>query len=94
VAELVRARDTNLGNGSQPSVQAEVFDRPGKWLSTSCDNDMPIEKIADLVGHNTTNVTQKVYRNSRVLHQPGEKPQVTRSQQCWNTVPGLCAAPV
>ena len=24
---------------------------------------MPIEKIADLVGHRTTNVTQKVYRH-------------------------------
>ena len=27
------------------------------------DNDVPIEKIADLVGHRTTIVTQTVYRH-------------------------------
>lgn len=33
------------------------------FVSISCDNDVPIEKIADLVGHRTTVVTQTVYRH-------------------------------
>jgi hypothetical protein len=32
----------------------------------------------DPCDHKSTIVTQKVYRNSRELHQPGEKPQATR----------------
>jgi hypothetical protein len=35
------------------------------------DNGVTIEQIADLVGHRTTIVTQKVYRNSRELHLSG-----------------------
>ena len=34
-------------------------------------------------------MTTAVYAKPRVLHQPGEKPQVTRSQRCRNSVPGL-----
>ena len=34
------------------------------------------------------------YANSRVLHQPGEKPQVTRSRRYRNSVPDLRAAAI
>ena len=37
--------------------------RVGTLLSTSCDHDVPIETIADLVGHASTAVTDKVYRH-------------------------------
>jgi hypothetical protein len=40
-----------------------------------------IEDIADLVGHAGTLVTEKVYRNSRELHQAGVNPQVAMSGQ-------------
>jgi integrase len=33
------------------------------FVSIMSDNDVPIEKIADLVGHRTTVVTQTVYRH-------------------------------
>ena len=33
------------------------------FVSIMSDNDVPIEKIADLVGHRTTIVTQTVYRH-------------------------------
>ena len=46
------------------------------FVSIMSDNGVTIEQIADLVGHRTTIVTQKVYRNSQELHQAGEKLQV------------------
>ena len=50
--------------------------------------------IAQLVaGHRDINTTMG-YKKSRVLHQPGEKPQVTRSQLCWNSVSDLRIAAV
>lgn len=33
------------------------------FVSITSDNDIPIEKIADLVGHRSTIVTQTVYRH-------------------------------
>jgi len=45
------------------------------------DNDVPIEKIADLVGHRTTIVTQTVtpapprHRNGRHRHEHDSRPQ-------------------
>jgi hypothetical protein len=32
-------------------------------------------------------LSTSVYANSRELHQPGEKPQVSRSRDSWNDVP-------
>jgi len=50
-----------------------------------------LKSIGDLLGHRRPDTTF-IYTNSRVLHLPGEKPQVTRSRQCWNSVPDLRAA--
>jgi integrase len=48
----------------RPSVRrAELFSRVRTLLSTSCDNGVPIETIADLVGHASTAVTEEVYRH-------------------------------
>jgi integrase len=48
------------------------------------DNGVPIEMIADLVGHASRAVTADVYTNPRELHQPGEKPQVAWSAHARN----------
>jgi len=44
--------------------------------------------IRDLLGHADVSTTE-IYANSRVLRQPGEKPQVTRSRRCRNRILGL-----
>ena len=49
--------------------------------------------IRDLLGHADVSTTE-IYANSRVLHQPGEFPQVSRSQQGPNGVPRLRTAAV
>jgi hypothetical protein len=49
--------------------------------------------IALWLGHEGTETT-RVYLNSQELHQPGEKPQVTRSRRCRNSVPALRVATV
>jgi integrase len=46
------------------------------FVSLMSDKGVPIETIADLVGHAGTRVTEKVYRNPRELHQMGEFLQV------------------
>ena len=50
--------------------------------------------IAQIIaGHKDINVTLG-YKNSQELHQPGEKPQVSRSRQGLDSVPRLRAAAV
>jgi integrase len=48
----------------------------------------PVEQIADILGHQSVQSTG-VYLNSQELHQTGEKPQVSRSQDCWISVPPI-----
>jgi integrase len=50
-------REAGIGEDWTPRELRHTF------VSILSDNDMPIEKIADLVGHRTTMVTQKVYRH-------------------------------
>jgi len=52
-----------------------------------------IEAVRRRLGHASTETTQ-LYTNSRVLHQPGEKPQVSRSWWGLNSVPCLPIAAV
>ncbi|MGH3288846.1 MAG: tyrosine-type recombinase/integrase [Streptosporangiaceae bacterium] len=49
---------------------------------------MALEAIQAQAGHASIDTT-RIYLNSRVLHQPGEKPQVSRSQPGRNSVPRL-----
>lgn len=49
--------------------------------------------VAELMGHASLETT-RLYTNSRELHQPGEKPQVSRSRQGRDSVPCLRTAAV
>jgi len=52
------------------------------------NNGLPIHIGAALLGHLNIQTTRG-YVNARVLHQTGEKPQVSRSKRCRNRVPDL-----
>jgi hypothetical protein len=45
---------------------------------------VPVKEIARLAGHASSRTLEVIYRNSPELHQPGEKPQVTRSALARN----------
>src|SRR5712692_11002367 len=64
------------------------------FATRSLRDGVPAEVVSRLLGHSPITTTVSVYGKTRVSHQPGEKPQVTSSQECWNTVPGLLTAPV
>ena len=74
-------------------ARLEVFDTVGKPLPTSFNRGMSLEAIAALLGHRSLDMTLR-YANSRVLHQLGEKPQVSRSPRRRNSVPRLRMAAV
>ncbi len=54
---------------------------------------MALEAVQAQAGHASIEST-RIYLNSRVLHQPGEKPQVTRSRRRPNSVSDLRIAAV
>jgi integrase len=49
------------------------------FVSIMSDHDVPVEKIADLVGHKGTLVTERVYRHQL-------KPVITKGAETMNTV--------
>ncbi len=49
------------------------------YVSIMSDNDVPIEVIADLVGHASTAVTEEVYRHQL-------KPVITKGAETMNTI--------
>jgi site-specific recombinase XerD len=49
------------------------------FVSLMSDNGVPIETIADLVGHASTAVTEEVYRHQL-------KPVITRGAETMNTI--------
>ena len=49
------------------------------FVSIMSDNDVPIETIADLVGHKGTSVTERVYRHQL-------KPVITKGATTMNTL--------
>ncbi len=59
--------------------------------SNVADAGGTIDEIQDLLGHVSMSSSQ-VYVNSRELHQPGEKPQVSSSRQGRDSVPHLRTA--
>jgi len=69
--------------------QLEVFGMVGKPLRTSFSSGAPVKTVSARIGHSTPLVTMSVYANPRELHQPGEKPQVSRSRRCRNSVSDL-----
>jgi integrase len=50
--------------------------------------------IQERLGHATIAETMDTYGKARVLHEAGEKPQVSRSPRCRNSVPRLPTAAV
>jgi integrase len=54
----------------------------------------PPKMLQEILGHASITTTLDLYGNSRVLHEAGEKPQVSRSLRCRNSVPCLRAAAV
>lgn len=51
-----------MRNNPSPPAPAQVFSTAGTLLSTGSDNEIPIEKISDLVGHSDTTTTETIYR--------------------------------
>ena len=68
--------------------QANPFSMVGNPLPTSFDAGVPLRDVQEAASHADPRTTTR-YDKSRVLHQPGEKPQVSRSQDCGNSVPAL-----
>ncbi len=64
------------------------------YAQRHADAGVPIDVLAELLDHRDLNVTRGYYRNSRELHQPGEKPQLSRSRWGLNSIPRLPKAAV
>jgi hypothetical protein len=66
---------------------AEVFSMVGKPLPTSFEAGADIKYVSHVLGHSDISITARIYTNSQELHQAGEKPQASRSQDCRNGAP-------
>jgi integrase/recombinase XerD len=55
------------------------------FITVALDAGVPLRDVQEAASHADPRTTMR-YDNSRKLHQPGEKPQVSRSQQGWNSV--------
>jgi integrase len=58
-----------------------------QFATEALDEGANIANIAAILGHRTVETTLRIYVKSRELHQSGEKPQVSRSQDRRNDVP-------
>ncbi len=67
------ARKAGLGENWTPRELRHSF------VSIMSDNGVPIETIADLVGHASTAVTEEVYRHQL-------KPVITKGAETMNTI--------
>jgi integrase/recombinase XerD len=86
VSEVVRAASERAGLGS---FGAHRLRHTAGTEMLRAGASLP--QVAQVLRHRSV-ATTCIYANSRELHQPGEKPQVTRSRRCWNSVPDLRAA--
>jgi integrase/recombinase XerD len=81
VNDLVAAAARRAGIASlHPHQMRHAF------ASNVLDAGGTLDEVQDLLGHASITSTQ-VYANSQELHQPGEKLQVSSSQDRWNGVP-------
>jgi len=53
-----------------------------------------VKVVSERLGHTSVTTTLRIYANPRELHQAGEKPQVSRSRRCRNSVSCLRTAAV
>jgi integrase len=83
------------GEGAGPDGSRLPFNRSlifpyafrHSYAQRHADAGTPIDVLKDLMDHRSASTTQGYYKNSQELHQPGEKPQVSRSQDRRNDVP-------
>jgi integrase len=87
-ARIVRRVTRRAGTGKKAGPHTLRL----AFITAALDAGVPLRDVQETASHADPRTTMR-YDNSRELHQQGEKPQVTRSQQCWNTAPGLRAAP-
>jgi integrase/recombinase XerD len=62
-------------------------------ITFALDAGATLRDVQDYAGHKDPRTTRR-YDNSRVLHEAGEKPQVSRSPRCRNNVPRFPTAAV
>ncbi len=75
----VRLSAANAGNAADIGEDWTPRELRHSFVSILNDNDVPIETIADLCGHKSTIVTQKVYRHQL-------KPVITKGATAMNTI--------
>ena len=83
-----RADATTVRSSSWP------IRRVGTMLSTGFASGATDMQVTNQMGHSKIETTKNIYGNPRVLHQPGEKPQVRRSRRRRNSVSRLRAATI
>jgi len=71
--DVVNTKKAGIGENWTPRELRHSF------VSIMSDNGVPLETIADLVGHASTAVTEEVYRHQL-------KPVITRGAETMNTI--------
>jgi integrase/recombinase XerD len=79
------ARRAGIGKAVTPYTLRHAF------ITAALDAGVPLCDVQEAASHADPRTTMR-YDNSRELHQPGEKPQVSRSQQGRNSGPRLWVA--
>jgi len=87
------AREPARQNRYTDPLHTASAERRHTLATQAINRGMRLEAIAALLGHQKMEMTL-IYANSRELHQPRKKPQVSRSRQGPDSVPPLQAAAV
>jgi integrase/recombinase XerD len=76
------ARRAGIGKTVTPHTLRHAF------ITAALDAGVPLRDVQEAASHADPRTTMR-YDNSRELHQPGEKPQVSGSRRCRNSVSRL-----
>ena len=68
-----------------PPIRLHDLRHGAATLALASHTDLKV--IQQMLGHSSIVTTADTYTNSQELHQPGEKPQVSRSQDRRNSAP-------
>ena len=82
---MTRLFRTLVDGSGLPPVTLHGLRHGAATLALAAGTDLKV--VQDQLGHSTIVLTADTYTNSRELHQPGEKPQVSSSQDRRNGVP-------
>jgi site-specific recombinase XerD len=80
------ARRAGIGKTVTPHTLRHAF------ITAALDAGVPLRDVQEAASHADPRTTIR-YDKSRILHQTGEKPQVTRSRRCRNSVSDLRIGP-